>query len=192
MTAVGRVLLRVLLSALGLLLFVGSRVSRRFRAQITRDVVIEVTSEDGVAHHYAFTGLTRSVRSGRGRAPAPADLAVTFDTAMLGFRTLIRTDAVGTVIGLMHQRRVTYTGNAVYVLWFWGLTRMVLPYGRERRDRTPLPGALLAPDPASKVADRITREPVASTLDAAWPEAHVAQRALPLVRGSSGEDVTMW
>lgn len=188
----GRLLLRVLLGVLGFLLVAASRVSHRFRAQITRDVVIEVRSKDGVAHHYAFTGATRSMRSRCGPAPGTPDLAVTFDTGMLGFLTLIRTDAIGTVVGLMHQRRVTYTGNATYVLWFWSLTRMVLPLGRERRDKAPLPGALLAPDPTSKVADRITREPVADTLDPAWPEAHVAQRKLPLVRGSTGEDVVMW
>jgi hypothetical protein len=192
MTTLGRGLLRVLLSVLGLLLIVGSRVSRRFRAQISRDVVIEVSSGDGVAHHYAFAGRTRSLTSHRGRAPSPADLAVTFDTAMLAFLTLIRTDAIGAVVRLLHQRRVTYTGNAAYVLWFWGLTRMVLPLGRERRDRAPLPGALLAPDPAGRATDRITREPVTDTLDPAWPEAHVAQGKMPLVRGSRGEDVAMW
>lgn len=188
----GRLLLRVLLSVLGLLLIAGSRVSRRFRAQISRDVVIEIASDDGVAHHYAFTGRTRSLTSRRGRARAPADLAVTFDTAMLGFLTLIRTDAIGAVVRLLQKRRVTYTGNAAYVLWFWGLTRMVLPLGRERRDHVPLPGALLAPDPAGKATDRITREPVTDTLDPAWHEGHLAQSKMPLVRGSRGEDVAMW
>lgn len=188
----GRVLLRVLLTLLGLLLIAASRLSRRFRAQITRDVVIEVTSADGVAHHYEFSGQRRTLRSWRGRAPQPADLAVQFDTAMLGFLTLVRTDAIGTIVGLMHQGRVSYTGNASYVLWFWSLTRMVLPLGRERRDRTPLPGALRAPDPVSKVARRITREPVCDVLDPAWTAAQVAHRKIPMVRGANGEDVAMW
>lgn len=192
MSVVGRVLLRILLSVLGALLVVGGRVSRRFRAQVTRDVVIEVTSADGFAHHYAFTGRTRTVRSRRGTAQGGADLAVRFDTALLGFLTLARTDAIGKVVRLIHQGRVTYTGNAVYVLWFWSLTRMVLPLGRERRQRAPLPGSLLAPDPSSAVADRITREPATDVLDPAWTDAHIAHRRIPLVRGSNGEDVAMW
>src|SRR5437868_405203 len=91
----GKLLLRVLLAVLGVLLRVGRRLSPRMRAQITTDLVIEVRSADGVAHHYLFTAANRSVASRSGRAPAPTDLSVTFKTAMLGFTTLIRTDAIG-------------------------------------------------------------------------------------------------
>src|SRR2546429_198936 len=46
----------------------GSRWSRRFRSQITRDLVVEFSSADGVAHHYVFVVEGRSVSSRRGAA----------------------------------------------------------------------------------------------------------------------------
>lgn len=188
----GRLLFRVLLAALGLLLHVGRRGSERFRAQITTDLTIEVSSADGVAHHYVFHRAGRRMASRSGHAPGTPDLAVRFETAFLGLRTLVRPDAIGAVVKLLHARRVTYTGNAAHVLWFWSLTRMVLPYGRERSDRERLPGALAAPDPASKVADRVTREPVAHVLDPHWPQAATARAHMAMIRGSAGEDIPLW
>jgi hypothetical protein len=188
----GRILLRVLLAALGVLLTIGCRVSERFRQQITRDLVIEVSSTDGAAHHYVFRRANRSVSSRLGRAPS-SDLALNFDSGLLGFRTLIRPDAIGEIHRLLLGRRATYTGNATYVLWFWGLTRMVLPYGLEKRvPGDGFPGALTAPNPSSKVHDRVTREPVATELDPTWTAAHAARDRMPMVRGSRGDEIAMW
>jgi hypothetical protein len=180
----GTLLLRVLLAVLGLMLRVGRRFLPRMREQITTDLVLEIRSADGVAHHY--------VSSHAGRAPGPTDLTITFRTAMLGFRTLLRTDAVGRIVQLALADRVRYTGNAGYALWFWGLTRMVLPLGRQRPDRDVLPGALTAPDPASKVAGRITREPVATELDPAWTAAHAARAQMAMVQATNGVQVAPW
>jgi hypothetical protein len=145
-----------------------------------------------VDHHYVFAGRDRSVVSHTGRAPGPTDLTITFKTAWLGFSTLIRTDAVGKIVRLALADRVRYTGNAGYALWFWGLTRMVLPLGRQRPDREVLPGALLAPDPASKVAGRIVREPVATELDPTWTPAHSARAEMAMVQGYNGAEVAPW
>ena len=190
----GRILLRVLLAALGVLLKVGCRLSERFRQQITTDLVIEVSSTDGAAHHYVFRKATRSMSTRFGRAPAgTTDLALNFDTGLLGFRTLIRPDAIGEIHRLLLGRRATYSGNATYVLWFWSLTRMVLPYGLEKRvPDGGLPGALTAPNPSSKVYDRVVREPVAQELDPNWTAAHAARSQMPMVRGSRGEEIAMW
>ncbi|HZE66447.1 MAG TPA: hypothetical protein VE081_07450 [Sporichthyaceae bacterium] len=188
----GTLLLRVLLAVLGVLLRVGRRLSPRMRAQITTDLVIEIRSGDGVAHHYVFSGKDRSIASRAGRAPGPTDLSLSFKTALLGFTTLIRTDAVGAIVRLALADRVRYSGNAAYALWFWGLTRMVLPLGRQRPGRAPLPGALLAPDPASKVAGRITREPVATELDPAWTAAHSARAEMAMLQGVNGVQVAPW
>lgn len=188
----GRLLFRLLLGALGLLLHVGRRVSERFRAQITTDLTLEISSADGVAHHYVFRRAGRTFASRSGRAPRTPDLAVRFDSAFLGFRTLIRPDAIGTIMKLLHARRVTYTGNAAHVLWFWSLTRMVLPYGRERSYKENLPGAMAAPNPSSKVEGRITREPVAVELDPHWPQAASAREHMAMIRGSHGEDIPLW
>ena len=189
----GRILLRVLLAALGVLLKIACRVSKRFRQQITQDLSIEVTSSDGAAHHYVFHRADRSMSSRTGKAPGGADLALNFDTGLLGFRTLIRPDAIGEIHRLLLARRATYTGNATYVLWFWSLTRMVLPYGRERRvGGDGFPGALTVPNPASKVYDRVVREPVAGELDPNWTAAAAARARMAMVRGSRGDDIPMW
>jgi hypothetical protein len=188
----GKVLLRVLLTVLGLLLRVGRRLSPRMRAQLTTDLVLEIRSGDGVAHHYVFTGHNRSLASRAGRAAIPTDLTITFKTAWLGFRTLIRTDAVGQIVRLALADRVRYTGNAAYALWFWGVTRMVLPLGRQRPFKENLPGALAAPDPSSKVAGRITREPVATVLDPNWTGAHSARDEMALMQGTAGKEPAQW
>ena len=57
--------LRLFLVVVGALLFVASRLSRRVRCQITRDVVISVASKDGVARSYFFDNRRASSRSGR-------------------------------------------------------------------------------------------------------------------------------
>jgi hypothetical protein len=188
----GKVLLRVLLAVLGVLLRVGRRLSARMRAQLTTDLVLEIRSGDGVAHHYVFRGADRSVASHRGKFAGPTDLTLTFKTATLGFTTLIRTDAVGKIVQLALADRVRYTGNAAYALWFWGLTRMVVPLGRQRPLKENLPGALAAPDPSSKVAGRITREPVATALDPAWPAAHSARDEMALMQGTAGKEPAPW
>jgi hypothetical protein len=187
-----KLLFRTLLAALGLLLSVAGRCSTRFRNQVTRNLVIEVAAADGVGHHYLFSGANRTVRSRAGRAPAPTDLSLTFENSRLGFLTLIRTDGIGRIVRLILDRRATYTGNATYALWFWGLSRMVLPLGRQRPLREGLPGALTAPDPASKVAGRITREPVAEQIDPALTDIIAAHRKMAMVRGSAGAGIPMW
>jgi hypothetical protein len=188
----GKVLLRVLLAVLGLLLRVGRQLSPRMRAQLTTDLVLEIRSGDGVAHHYVFRGAHRSVASHGGKFEGPTDLTITFKTAWLGFRTLLRTDAVGTIVALALADRVRHTGNAAYARWFWGWTRMVLPLGRQRPLRKNLPGALTEPDPASKVAGRITREPVATDLDPNWTGAHSARDEMALMQGTAGKEPALW
>jgi hypothetical protein len=69
---------------------------------------------------------------------------------------------------------------------------MVLPLGRQRRLKEGLPGALTAPNPTSKVADRITREPVVDRIDPALTDAIAAHRKMGMIRGSNGDDVPLW
>jgi hypothetical protein len=171
---------------------VTSRVNRRFRCQVTANEVIEVRTEDGVAWHYVFAFPGRHVSSRAGRPRSPASLSLCFETSGLALTTLVRPRAVGRIVQLLLAERATYAGNPAYVPWFWGLTRMVLPYGRQRPLREPLPGALSEPNPGSKVADRITREPVAQTLDPGWTGALAARQKMAMVRGSTGNDIPMW
>lgn len=184
---------RILLATLGLALSQATRVMPRLRAQITEDHVVEIRSSDGVSHHYVFAYPARTIRSKAGRPAGESSLSLCFETSGLAFITLVNPRAIGKINQLLLAGRASYTGNAAIVPWFWGLTRMVLPYGRQKHLREGLHGALLAPDPSSKVADRITREPVAAELNAAaWPQALVAREKMPLVRGCAGEKIPMW
>ncbi len=179
-----RVAFRLVLAVLGLGLVMACRLSRHFREQVTRTLVVQVGSRDGVFHHYRFR--PRALSSHLGRASAP-DLSLTFDTARQGWLTLLHPHAIGKIIEALQARKATYTGNAVLVLWFYALTRFVLPIGRTRRDRVALPGSFIAPNPDSAVASRITREPAVQELDPDWKPAHIQRNKMALIKASRGE-----
>jgi len=177
----------VLLAVLGLLMEQASRRSRRFRSQITRDVVVEIGSVDGVTRHFVFAADRRTMISRPGAAVGRPSVALCFESAGLGFFTLLSPRAVGGIVRALLARRATVSGNAVLLLWFYGLTRMVFPLGRQRRLREPLSGAACAPDPSSRVAGRISREPSAAVLDPQWTAA-IRQRArMAMLQGVAGE-----
>ncbi len=88
--------------------------------------------------------------------------------------------------------RVVITGNAALLLWFWGLTRIVIPYGRMRRGGTPVDGALTEPNPSSSVDGQIVREPIAHEIDPSWETAIAARATLTTVRSPAGEQRPMW
>jgi hypothetical protein len=175
-----------LLATLGFLMEQAGRRSRRFRSQITRDVVVEITSADGVARHYVFAADRRAMSSRPGPATGPT-VALCFESAGLGFLTLLSPRAVGRIVQALLARRATVQGNAVLLLWFYGLTRMVIPLGRQRPLREPLPGALRTPDPSSRVAGRITREPAAAALDRQWTAAARQRARMAMLQGVAGE-----
>lgn len=188
----GKRSLGTLLSTLGLLMTQASRRSKRFKSQVTGNVVVEITSSDGAAHHYVFTDGRREMESRRGRAPGPADVSVNFESGLLGVACLSRPDAVGQIYQGMLDRKVTIDGNPVLLLWFYGLTRLVLPVGRQKAMRHPLPGALLEPNPSSVVAGRITREPAVASLDTSWAGALERRAQMVMVRACDGEPVANW
>ena len=175
-----------LLAVLGFLMEQAARWSGRFRNQVTRDVVVEIGSGDGVARHFVFAADRRAMTSRPGPAERPA-VVLCFESAGLGFVTLLSPRAVGRIVQALLARRATVAGNAVLLLWFYGLTRMVIPYGRQRALREPLPGALRTPDPSSRVAGRITREPPAATLDQQWTAAARQRARMAMLRGVAGE-----
>ncbi len=180
------------LTFLGLGLRLACRCSERFRSQLTRDVTIQISSADDVCHHYAFTSRAVSARAGAAGAAGVATLSLCFDTAGLGIRTLLSPRAVGRIVHALLERSATYHGNAVFVLWFYGLTRFVLPFGRQTPLAVPLPDAYLAPNLDSKVATQIVREPAVAALDPAWRMAHQQHGKMAMTRGSAGERIPMW
>lgn len=177
--------LRVLLACLGAAMALASRLVPRFRAQVSRDVVVQLATDDGVARHFVFDARRRTMASRPGPADRP-DLALTFESSWLAIRSLLNTHATGAMVEGLQRDRIRVQGNPVLLLWFHGLTRIVAPIGRgpEPRRRAPLP--FLAPSPASRVADRITREPAVAELDRAWTSAWEQRSKLEMIKVAAG------
>jgi hypothetical protein len=188
---VGKTGLKVLLVAVGFLMVQASRRSAWMRNQINKDLVLEISSADGVAHHLEFVRDSRRIISRRGPAPR-AELKVRFDTAAHGFRALVDPHPVRQVVKGMLAERITVEGNQSLLLWFHGLTRIVVPIGRHRPRRSPLPGALLEPNPQSRVYGLVTREPVTDSLDPEWTAAAAARATLVNLRAQTTEPVPYW
>jgi hypothetical protein len=100
--------------------------------------------------------------------------------------------AVGKIVHALLEGGANYQGNGVLVLWFFALTRYVLPTGLIRPLRDPLPDSYVAHNPKSAVASRITREPEATELDPEWIDVHRLRAKMCMIRGSAGESVPMW
>jgi hypothetical protein len=101
--------LRGLLIVLGLLMKVAGRYSRAFRRQVTRNVVVEIGSLDGVVHHYVFNGRERSVASHQGPA-SQATVSLRFESAAQGFWSLLSPNAVGHIVKATLSRRAVMEG----------------------------------------------------------------------------------
>ena len=187
---VERVTFRVALVLLGLGMYVACRRNANFRRQVTRSLTIEVGSADGIFHHFVFT--PRAVVSRACAAPSSPTLLLHFANARQGLFALASPHAIGKIIQALLEGGAVYRGNATLVLWFFCLTRFVLPIGKIGPLRAPLPDAYVAPNLESTVAGRITREPPATELDPAWREAHTRRAQMVMIRGSAGESVAMW
>jgi hypothetical protein len=186
---VGKSLFRLVLFTLGMGMELACRLSETFRRQVTRDLTIQIGSADGVFHQYAFA--SRAVTS-RSRSPVAPTLALCFSSANQGFITLLSPHAVGRIVHALLEGSVEYQGNAVLLLWFYGLTRFVLPIGRTGPLPVALPDAYVAPSKGSSVAGRIMREPSVIELDPTWQLAHRRRAKMAMLRVAAGESIPMW
>jgi len=175
--------LRTLLALMGALLALASRVSASFRGAITRDLIVEISSDDGVARHYLFRD--RRVSSRAGRAPNP-DCALRFATASQGVRALTARHGVSHLVAGLLDGTVSIDGNPLVLMWFSDLTQRVAPSAGKVRWSTP-PGAYVTPSTTAAGAKRITREPPAAELDASWTGAVVSRAKLTMMRVAAGE-----
>jgi hypothetical protein len=180
-----RVVLNSLLVFIERLMAVASRVDPVFRSSITRDVVFEISTDDGIARHCRFDGVNRRVASYRGHAERP-DSAMRFTTASAALRTLLSTDP-GAADKAIAAGEMRIEGSASLALWFSGLAERATMVGRWRVRRRALPEPYLEPDPASRAARFITVEPPEHELDPSWKAAWEQRAKLALVRGSDGE-----
>jgi hypothetical protein len=178
--------LRALLWMLGYGLVLASRFSAPIRSQITRDLTVEISTDDGVARHWVFDGQRRHVSVSAGRAEAP-DFAVRFTSSGRALRDLTSPRAVESIMGGRIHGAVRLEGNHLILLWFHGLTRKLVTIGRAGPPRQALPGAYVAHDPASNGTEKITIEPAVRQLDPGWTGAWNARAKLWIVRGANGE-----
>jgi hypothetical protein len=178
--------LQALLTGLGLLMALASRRVERFRRQVTRDLVLEIRSDDGAGQQYRLHAATRRLTLPR-RPAGRADCTLHFPTARVGLRALLSRRAIGRIVEDMNFGGTRIDGNPALLLWFHGLTRIVAPIGSTRRPRRPAPVPVRAPERDAPWAGRIIREAPVSELSRDWPEAWAAREKLLQLRAAAGE-----
>jgi hypothetical protein len=178
--------LQALLTGLGVLMALASRRVDRFRRQITRDLLLEIRSDDGARRQYRLHAATRRLTLPR-HAAERAECTLIFPTARVGLRTLLSRRTVGRLVQDMNMGGTRIDGNPVLMLWFHGLTRIVAPIGSTRRPRRPVPVPVRAPERNAPWARRIIREPPVHELSRDWPEAWAARQKLLQLRAPEGE-----
>lgn len=177
--------LQGLLTAVGLAMSVASRRHRRFRRQVTRDLVVEVRGGDRVRQQYHFVAATRRMHAPlqpRGRP----EVTLRFGSARDGLRALLSTRTVGRIVEGMNTGDTRIDGNAALILWFHGMTRVVAPIGSTRRPRRPGPFPVRTPERDAPYAARIVTEPPTRELSRDWPQAWRARAKLLHVRAPEG------
>ena len=179
---------RAVLGLLGVLMRAASHRSPRFRRQVTRDVVVEIASGDGVSRQFVFEAASRTMRSSARQRRRP-DVELRFATARDGLRALLSPRAVGRIIEGATYGETRLDGNVQLVLWFYGLTRVVLPIGRSSRPRRAIPVPVRGQETTAPYAARIVREPAVEGLDPEWTAAWTARARTHQLRVGAGEPV---
>lgn len=179
-------MLQVVLTGLGLAMAVVSRRGARFRRQVTRDLVVEVSSADGARQQYCFDANTRTMAAPL-RARRQAEVVLRFGSAGEALRTLLSPRRVGRIVEGMNTGETRIDGNPVLILWFHGMTRVVAPLGRERRPLKPGPFPQRTPERNEPYARRIVTEPAVRELSRDWPQAWAAREKLLHVRAPNGD-----
>jgi len=185
MPGVMRLVLRVFLASLGRLMSAASRVDPALRRCITRDVVFEISTADGVARHWRFDGIARRVSSHQGRA-ADSHCAMRFASAAVAVRSLLAGDPAAADRAI-EAGTMRIEGTASPALWFSGLVELLTTTGRRRVRRRRLPHPYLQHDPSSRMARFITVEPPQRELDPSWQAAWRQRAKLAVVRVPAGE-----
>ena len=175
---------RMLLWLVGIQLSIASRLSARVRGQLARDMTIAVATRDGVARTYVFRG--RRVSSYAGDL-GTATFTVLFPSAAVGTRIFLAPDAIKQIVEGVASKDIELRGLPAHLLWFYELVMAFAPW-RKTRYRA-MPNAYVVPNPDSKVADRITREPAEASLDPNWSGAVAQREHLMMWKVGHGEPV---
>jgi len=113
--------LRVPLWWLGHVLVLASRFSALVRSQITRSLMVEISTDDGVAMHWVFDSQRQLVSVSTGPAEAP-DVAVRFTSSGQALRDLMSPGALDRIMVGRIDGTVRIEGNPLILVWFHGLT----------------------------------------------------------------------
>ena len=98
-----------LLWCLGTALVVASRVLPSLRAQITRPLVLEISSDDGVARRWRFDPQRRRIMTGSaGDSPSNA---LRFATSRQGIRALLSPAAVDRIVNGYLRGTIRFDGS---------------------------------------------------------------------------------
>lgn len=183
---VSRQLLQLLLTVLGRAMALASCFVPRFRRQVTAPRTIVVASGDGAAASFHFDPQARTMRFQSGEADR-YDCALRYRGSGDAIRALLHPRAAGRIVTDVQQGRAALEGNALLLLWFHGLTRVVAPIGRPLGPRQAPPVKPQRHDSDAPYAGRITVEPALAALPAEQ-EAHWRARAkLIQIRVPAGE-----
>jgi len=179
-----RIVLRLLLNGIGAWLALSSRLSDGFRRQVTRGAIIELGSDDGVRHRFAFDGATRKVALRAGARSGDPDCALRFRSAKLALAALGSKDGPRMMLDGLGEGTIRFEGNPALFGWFQGLLGAALPV---RNARQPLPHPYVRPDRNAPHASLITIEPTVSELDSNWVGAVRAREQLAIWRAARGD-----
>ena len=179
-----RLLLRIVLRSLATLMSLRCRISPRFRAALSRNRILVVETQNGVA--YQFVIHNRHLRGCSDR-PSQADFRLRFTTATQALGVLLSPKSVGRVVLGILDQTIEHEGSLVLLLWFDGRIQRVAPLREAFRRPERFPCAYLEPSSDSAVADQITREPPVAELDPDWRAAWEQRNNLLMMRVAAGE-----
>ena len=175
--------LRLLLAVLGTLMSVASRRIGNMRDAITRDLVIGIETDDGVAHRFVFRARAMTSRSGR---EPSADCTIRFASSRQAMAALTSRYAMSRIYDGALDGTIRIEGNPFHAMWFYDLTQWVVPLAARPVWSTP-PGAYVQPNTMAAWTKRVTREPAAAELDPRWEDAARNRAKLKMMRVVAGE-----
>lgn len=175
-----------MLTAIGLMTTIGSRVVPSIRAQITRSLTFELAAGREVARYWVFDAPHRRATTHAGHADSP-DCSVHFSSSGQALRSLASPRAVERIVADYQRDRVRIDGSLLVLLWFHGLIRHFVRIGRTPRPPRPVPHAYLRHDPSTTGVETVLIEPPVTRLDPDWRAAWNARSSLWIVRAATDE-----
>ncbi|MCK5894122.1 MAG: helicase [Endozoicomonadaceae bacterium] len=121
---------RLLLWALGFLMARASRTNPNFKKQLKdKDIVFQLTSDDGAARHYIVKN--ERIQARRGAIESPA-FSINFSSAGKGVEALTAKNAQAVFMQGIQNKDIVIQGNPALVMWFQSLTKELMPKKKKK------------------------------------------------------------